>query len=545
MRRTRFNLSNSKIWEKIILATCAVLFSLLLFKDVFSTRTLVPNLEPYPDSIHYINSAFSLIKGHGIAIEREGRVLSPSVPPLYSLALVPIFLARSDARMFYFVNILLAFISLFLLYKIIKKIVNNIFWIGFLLFIYITNYFIYWYPSIPMAENLTLTLFLGLLFVLSRTVSNLNLFLAAVLTVCLYFTKYASLPLVLSFAVIFLIKNILEEKRKDHVLRSCLKFLFFLLVAFLPFYFYELFFRKTDIITATLSNALKLLNLTPPEDKIEKIQSPYFSTNYFSKNFSLYLGSLFGKPMRFLWDNTPMVSFWMGLAGLTGLIAGLFDKKLRIICLAVILSLVSSIIFLSYFYVADGRYFYHAIPSVVLGMALFLRLLDSRIKNPRLITFLVVIVFIFYSVINFQRLKYQVSLNLRHSETPWYYVSVITLNDYFIDQPLGEKPIVISALPPYYVDFFSNKNYTLLPLSKNQEFPTVREKVWGPNDYSDLVNLYKKYLSQGRVLYVNNYGLGNEQPLHDDFDLIKKEFRLEKVQDGCDGACNIYKLEAK
>ena len=213
-----------------------------------------------------------------------------------------------------------------------------------------------------MAENLTLTLFLGLVFLLSGHIKTRNLILASVLTICLYFTKYASLPLVLSFVIAFLIKIILQERKKHLVVKSCLKFSALLFAAFLPFYFYELLFRQADIITATYENVLRLLNIVQPEGKIEKVQNPYFSTNYFSQNFSQYFGSLLGKPIRFLWDNTPMVSLWMGLSGLTGLVAGLLDKKIRVISLGLMLALATSIIFLSNFYVADGRYFYHAIP---------------------------------------------------------------------------------------------------------------------------------------------------------------------------------------
>ena len=538
-------LRNNKLLEKIILGLVFLVFASLVFKDVFSTRTLIPNLEPYPDSIHYINSSFSFLKGHGFIIEREGRFVPPTVPPLYSIVLTPLFLIKPDARMFYFTNLILSFASLFLMYKILKKITDNILIVGFLLFLYVTNYFIYWYPTIPMAENLTLTLFLGAVYLISGTISNLNLSLAAILTVALYFTKYASLPLTLSFAAAFFIKIFLDGRSRDLTIKNSLKFFLFLITAFLPFYFYDLFIRKTDTVTTVLKHIPGLFNIESPTSSSEKVLNPYFSTNYFSENLKTYSGSLIGKPMRFLWDNTPMVTSWMGFMGLIGLLAGLFEKRLRVMAISLILSLVSAIVFLSNFYVADGRYFYHAIPAIIIGMAILLSRLELKINNFKVLTLILIVLFAFYSFSNFQRLKYQVSLNLRHAETPWYYVSVVNLNDYFKEEKPDDKPVVISALPPYYVDFFSNKNYTLLPLSKNQEFPSIREQVWGPNDYSNLINLYKKYLMEGKELYVNNYGLGNEQPLHDDYDLIKKEFTLQKVKDGCDGACDTFRVNLK
>ena len=45
-------------------------FTLLLLKNPFSERNLISNLEPYPDTIHYINPALSFIKGNGFIVER-------------------------------------------------------------------------------------------------------------------------------------------------------------------------------------------------------------------------------------------------------------------------------------------------------------------------------------------------------------------------------------------------------------------------------------------------------------------------------------------
>ena len=103
-------------------------------------------------------------------------------------------------------------------------------------------------------------------------------------------------------------------------------------------------------------------------------------------------------------------------------------------------------------------------------------------------------------------------LNLKYAETPWYYLSVVKLNEYFAKLPIKkQKTIVISSLIPYYIDFYSNKTYDLLPLSLEQEFRNNRKEAWGNNDYSDLLALYKSYLDRGYDVYVHNYGLGNEK----------------------------------
>lgn len=137
-------------------------------------------------------------------------------------------------------------------------------------------------------------------------------------------------------------------------------------------------------------------------------------------------------------------------------------------------------------------------------------------------------------------------LNIKYAETPWYYISVLKLNEYFKDYPTSKKePVVISAMIPYYVDFYSNKQYALLPLSLNQEFRTAREAAWGKFDYSDLIMLYTKIIYSGHEVFVHNYGIGNEKPLQEDFKKIQDNFILIKVQDGCFDACNIWKLKIK
>jgi len=106
-------------------------------------------------------------------------------------------------------------------------------------------------------------------------------------------------------------------------------------------------------------------------------------------------------------------------------------------------------------------------------------------------------------------------------------------------------PYVISPMPPYYIDFYSNGNYRLLPLDKDQEFRQSKEAAWGYEDYSDFHGIYKKYLLEGYPVYVSTYGLGNEFYLHEAFDELSKDFKLTEVQNECYTQCKIYKLEFK
>jgi hypothetical protein len=195
------------------------------------------------------------------------------------------------------------------------------------------------------------------------------------------------------------------------------------------------------------------------------------------------------------------------------------------------------------------RYVNHAIPTLLIGFGLFLNGLEMILKRRKLaIVFvgIIILFFGFYSVSSYKRLRTQVSINLKYAETPWYYISVLKLNAYFHESTLGtKKPYVISSMPPYYIDFFSNGNYRLLPLHREQEFRGAREEAWGTNDYSDLLTLYESYLKRRQTLFIHNYGLGNEEYLKNAFNQVEKRFKITLVQEGCYNACNIWRVELK
>ncbi len=552
--KTKINIPLIKMvpLRHIIFFCAFIVLGLLLLKNPFSERNLIANLEPYPDTIHYINPARNFISGKGFHIEREGRSFNPSVPPLYSVSLIPLYLIKSDARVFFFTNLIFAFLSLFLFYKIVIKLFDNLWISGLLLILYVSNYFIYWYPTIAMAENLILPLFLSLVYLLIQSKSKVNVILAGAIAIAIYATKYASITITLSFALVYLLKLFLGKEDKKVKFKSAVIFLFSAILTFGLFGFFEYFSKGNNV----LSVIPMFLSWLFPPSVVPAAGGPpiktgsWFSINYFQKNFQIYWNSLNGHSMRFLWDSTPIVSKYVGSLGILGLIWGLFNKKLRIISGGLLIMLFTAVLFLSTFYTADARYIYHAIPTLLLGFGIFLYKLYENLKkdmHKKIFSVLLLILALIYISSNTIRIKNQIVLNLKYAETPWYFITVKNYNEYFDGSKISDskKPILISALAPYYVDFFSNNNYRLLPLSRYQEFPSIREIVWGKNDYSDLIKLYQKYLDNHEQVYVSNYGLGNEQMLHDDFNKIEKNFKLTKVKTGCFEACNIYHLEKK
>lgn len=539
-----------------VFLVCFIIFGLLLYKDPFSQRTLIPNFEPFPDTFYYITSARNALEGKGLRFIREGREIRQGVPPLYSVSLMPAFLIRNDPRIFYFVNVAFSLLSFFLFYLILKHITKNLLIYGLGLFLYITNYFFYWISTLAMAENLILPLFLGGVLILISRINLLNVSLAAALSTSFYATKYAALPLTVIFPLLYFCKILFWQKRMTQKLTLGIFFILLALMIFVSFSIYEYSVARTSLLKSVVDTVSRFVTteVRPTIPSVEQSKSTsksvWFSSIYINKNLPEYLGALSGSSMRFLWDYTPILPRMVALPSLIFLLIGLFYKKFRSLNLALLLMLSGTVLFMSSFYTTDARYVYIAIPTLLISFILLLSFLDdyfTKKKIQNLYWIFLLVALIFYLMTNTLRLKNQIMLNLKYAETPWYYVSIVEMNNYFTKERIvnDKKPIVISAMPPYLIDYFSNGNYTLLPLSYEQEFRDSKETVWGPNDYSNLPRLYQKYLQEGYPVYVARYGLGNESYTNSDFRIITEKFKLTRVLQGCYEQCNIYRLELK
>jgi hypothetical protein len=155
--------------------------------------------------------------------------------------------------------------------------------------------------------------------------------------------------------------------------------------------------------------------------------NPWFSYTYFDKNFDIYSKALMGKPMRFLWDFTPLLPSYIAKMSLAGLVIGLIFKGWRFVSLYLLGFIILPVIFLSTFYTADARYIYHVIPAMLCGLGIFLAIIKRQTDRKKISWFFYILLgafFLFYAYSNFPRIKYQVAMNLRHSETPWNFSSI-------------------------------------------------------------------------------------------------------------------------
>lgn len=530
-----------------------LLFLLLLARNPFSSRNLIPNLEPFPDTFHYIVPAQSVVRGEGFYITREGRKIVPSVPPLYSFVLIPIFLLKNDPRMFYFVNVILSSIAYWLFWNILCEVISKPSLRLLLMFFYCTNFYLSWYPQWAMSENLMLPAFLLGILLLMRPSSKISAVFAGLIPIAMYGIKFSYAPLVVVFFLLYFSKFRLQFIRT---------FLFSFIISTGTYIVGDFLLSGRSLLSDAILTVEGIFQGFLPSFLIKKSEpviyavktNPWFSLSYVPANLKMQLDGLLGNRAKFLWDTTPVLPWIIAVGGWIGLFLRLLSRSKRWMAFIAIVLILSEVSFMSTFYSPDMRYLIYAIPLLILGFGLTIELLElfllqmtsKKVSNSIVITILLFI-FITYGAFNSMRLKSQIMVNIKYAETPWWYISVIEMNTFFkqINLLKNKKPIVISAIPPYFIDFYSDKTYTLFPLSLDQEFRKNRMEAWGDYDYTNLLQLYRKKILEGYPVFLTNYGIGNEKYLQRAMDDIIEEFDVQKVREGCYNLCNIYSVQMK
>lgn len=527
-----------------ILIGLLFLFSLLLFRNPYSNRTLIPNLEPFPDTMYYTTPPRCFIMQFDWKMCRLQKPELPGipqvVPPAYSIVLLPAYLLNFDVRSFYFVNILLSFLSFILLYKIANRFFGNKFISGFISLVYITTYAVYWYPTLAMAENLMQPLFLLSIYLLqNKTISIKTSFLAGILAATFYATKYAYAPLTAVFPLIFTLKVWSEYTNKKIFFKH-------ILVAAIPGSI--LLFNLTDFLKLFgVVNSISNGALDSGSSSTTSSGAGDFSSTYFVSHVKDYFGSIFGNSHRFLWDGTPLLEKWIAIPANFGLLISLKSAKFVYAKIWLIAAILSQILFMSTFYFFDVRYVFHLLPALLLGFGFFLEHLRKTIFNDKTLfySFLAMLCLV-YLATNAIRLKTVIMVNIKYSETPWWYLSQIEVDAYFEEHKNElNDPYLISLYAPFLLDNFTKQNFTPLPLDAQQDFKGSFKKVWGEDDYTDLIALYTRKLENNSDVFLTNYGVTAADFFQKSYATITESFNSTLVHTGCYNLCNIYKLELK
>jgi hypothetical protein len=406
-----------------------------------------------------------------------------------------------------------------------------------------------------MAENLILPLFLLGLNVMNDGYNWKKALLMAAVCVSFYATKYASIPLLVSFALLYGVKiwqNFPGKKLQLTRYKSCGYFILALIALMGVFELFEYLVKGTTIITQIVPLFIKVF-IAPTKAISTPYSTPqnvFFSTIFIGGNLKSYLSWLVGSKIYVLWRQTQIMPAILAVPAFLGLWLGLVRKKWHTLATTLLITLGTVILFMMSFYTTDGRYLWNAFPTLFLGLG-FLLSLGWELLHKKLPPVVTELIFaglgLAVLILNLLPLKSAIMLNLRHAETPWPYISILRLNAFLKNQAeLSQSsvtPVVISPLSPYYIDYFKTEPMLLLPLSHIQEQRTDQTKVWGQYDYQHLHAVYTDFLKRNVPVYFASYGIGNDKDMKAEREALQQDFTLKEVDIGCLNVCTIYQLE--
>lgn len=499
--------------------TLAFILALLAYKNPYSTTSLIPNIEPYPDTLYYSVPAWNFVNNKNFVMESFGYQSKIVTPPLYSIYLIPFFIFFRDIRSFYYANMLLVFGSLYFFLLTLNKVfykkpVDELI-IGLIGFFFVSNFYVYTQPSLLMTESSTLFLVTYALYALSFPISKLSAVFAGFVGLSLIMIKFSNLPVAIVFTLFYLYK-ILKEKNKFWIM-----FLTPVIMSLLIFVYY-IFATKILIGHKNLST------------------NAGFSFKFFVSNFQGYLKILLGDSDRYLWFGYPLMSRLIAISSVLGIALSLFPNKLRYLSMQLLLIMLGIIGFMSFFYYRDIRYIGMAYPISLFFVCLLLFFIKEKVGNQFGLALIFIFAIAYLFLPNYSQIpnetslvtyKKQIGLNFRHSEVPWNYLAVINFNSFFTS-PKQNKPYLGTFLPPYFIDIYDNGNYNYLPISSTQEFI----------DNQQIQEKYKELINSGNEVYISPYYQNNKSSWRKDYENIVKEFNVSLVKEGCLGACSIYRL---
>ena len=506
-----------------------VSFYLFIILASFFGSHVLKNLEPYPDSLYYLSQAKELAQTGKLRLRYQDSVINFHVPPFYSLVLSPFFLFTQNPQIFVIANIIFGITSLVLIMLIISEKTKSKSAIAIATLILLSHFSFIWFSTLPMTELLGLTLMLLSFYLIIKKKINLwNLLIIFTLLLSLILTKYLYVTLAMGLGLILLIRLIKEKQSKMlQVIFGLILFSGLLLILFLQ----KIHYRPFDVFTYLFNSHLNAFY--------------FYSFSYIKQNLLFYLQTLLGINSQMLWLKTPLSSAGILFLFFFSLFKLWQNKANKFFALSIFILFCSLFPILLIFYAKDARYLFF-VPALM-ALAISINWEQSRGKQKFYLSLSIAVSLCLQIFTQAPLLKIILSQNILHHSTAWQYEAIQNYNKYFIED---NNAYLITALPPFFVDFYDNGNYRVLPLSNNQEFINKNQWVWGSDlDLSadeaknkNLYDLYNKLLAEEKQIYISNSYITHNHLVIEDYEKLKKNYNFELVQEGCNNACNIYEL---
>ena len=511
----------------IIFGVFLLIFLGLTLPAIFQKTHFLQNLEPYPDGILYALSARNFVQGEGMQLSYQGSELRYWVPRLYSIALIPGYLISTNSTTFYVYNVFLGLASLALLLYIVRTTTKS--WVALVVagLVYLSHTYILWLPSVPMAENLALPLFLAAVLGLVRMRDGWRYSLLAFGAAGLLFLTKLSLAGVIGMILLLLVVGLYQGLTKKRRAASWI-------------------ISGAVAIIFALQYGETLLSLLSGE-------SPFYGFRFLLGNLNAYGQMLLGSEGNFLWLRISLSS--IGVLGIFVFAVWQFlrSKALEwrrrgLILLALFLAQFPIMLI---FYVADARYIILTVPIFALAAGwlseFWLEFFKSR--RQRSVFFLLVgLALIIQLWVQLPLVRQVVAANLLGRTVGWQREEIKEFDKVLVSE--SDEAYLITALPPFLVDAYSEGNYRVLPMSSSQEFLQKSQWVWGsdlePEEYPvDLNNIYGELLAEGKKVYISNAYISHSHEVVLDYEELQKTYSFELVSEGCLGTCNVYVMLGK
>lgn len=520
-------------WVFLVLGLMAVYLA-LAWKDPFKQNNLISNLEPGPDTFYYSVPAWNWVNGKGFKMEAMGREIALNVPPFYGMLMIPLFKIFGDFRSYYFLNVFLGIISIFLVLEIVKKFFTGskiVIWLQLLVgLVLVTNFYFYNLPTLLMAENIQIVLIELAVLLMMSELSPLNLLLSLITVALLWFSKLSNFPVIVSL-------------------------LFWLVVKFIKTKFWKKISKKNLIFLGILFfiafGVLMVKVIFPYLPTLIK-GSIWFSFDYCKQFFGYFLSQFLGINGKYLWYTNQQIDKIAALISVTGLIIGLLWKKYRFNTLILLSVIFSMVFFHSFMYYPEGRYISVVVPLFLVFSGLVAELFSKfKLGVPTVLLIILGYLLVKVNINGFYErkvttLKRQVLNNqLEANEVPWNYVAVQNFNHFF--ETKDDNKYFGSLLNEFYFQYFGNGNFNYLPLSHAQEFglgKSFLKQVYGFD--GDTPEFVEKLLIDKKEVYVSNYYLiGSPASYKESYKKLENKFAFKEVSDGCMGLCKIYQVELR
>ncbi len=537
-----------KHWIFLIFGTLLIT---LLFKNPFSGQNSISNLDPYPDALLYITASKNLAKEGDLKIIYKNVLIDSTIPPLYPITLSPIYFIFGDHRAFYFVNILLTLTSTVFFYKIIVKLFEDKLIKIILFFTFVSNFIIFWYPSVAMAENLLICLFIISIHLLIGPLTNNKSVLLGLLTTAFFATKYVAFTLSFSLLLTFIILLFCHKRKRAQKLKLFSLYLLALTISFVILLFIESETKQRDLLTqlqSYLPNIVQALSSFGSSGLNNPIEAKStYSGSYVQNNLLRYFAGLIGGPAPAAGKDLIIIPIIIGMGSLAGIFVNVFLSRLKLLSFYFLTIFLTTTFYILFFFVTDIRYIFVMIPIQIIVFGISITSILRFLNNKKLffssniiilVTLTAVILNVYSGVLN------QLKVNFFGDDRSKVYETVMSFNRNFDQQKPGQKPFIISTLPPLAVDSYSNQNYNLLPFSRFQHF-IYKPEIWGIPENSDLFELYKQYLKEGREIYLSDHDTNDSSFYSFAYIFYKEKFILTPVSKGCHNQCNIFRLGLK